>query len=317
MTSSRPPLGQLLVAAGLLSQEAVDGALREQRAEGKRLGEMLVARNLVSSARLTQVLSHQLSLPWVSLAKMVPEPKLMARVPKELAKRLHILPIYLRLGDRSALYVATDDPTNAAALKEVAQAARMDVRPMVAAPEDLRAAIDAWYGDPGEPRGGAFEPEPVTGAMRVVAQVAGAAPPVRPKKVAAVPSAPPMEIDDADLLSPPPPRVAEKEPTPPPPKPEIVLVVKAPASFIRACRLASEKLGAKVEKTDLVNAANRARELQPFAIVVTEDIYAFDRSGLAKLALEVKALLVIWSDDLEAEYLEPLLVTAHERRRGG
>jgi type IV pilus assembly protein PilB len=287
---------------------------------------MLVARGLLTSARLTQVLSHQLSLPWVSLAKVAPEPKLLARVPKEVAKRLGIVPVYLRLdGARSTLYVATDDPTNEPALQECAKVARIDVRPMVAAPEDVRAAIDVWYGGGAERPGGSFDVEPVTGSMRMLSQAPSAAPrEPPPKPPARPPSAAPIELDDADLLSPPAPPVAEAAAPSELPRgeespkvPEVVLAVSAPASFVRACRIAAEALGAKVEKADLVTAAARARALSPFAIVVTDDVYAFDRPGLVKLALEVRALLVIWSDDLEAEYLEPLLVSAHERRRGG
>ena len=136
----------LLVSANVVEQHVIDGILREQPADGRRLGEILVARGIVTGTLLTQVLSHQLSLPWVSLAKVHAEPSLLALVPRDLAARHRVVPIYLRRDARgTTLYVATDDPLNEAALRDCARAARVDVRPMVAAPEEVSAAIARWY----------------------------------------------------------------------------------------------------------------------------------------------------------------------------
>ena len=128
MISARLPIGELLVAAGLITQDVLEAALRDQAADGRRLGEILVARKLVTDKQVTQILSHQLALPWVSLAKITPDAALLALVPKALAERHHIVPVYLRRSKKqSTLYVATDDPTHEVALRECAQAAQMDI----------------------------------------------------------------------------------------------------------------------------------------------------------------------------------------------
>ena len=188
---ARARLGQLLVQAGLLSAEGLDAVLRDQANDGRRLGEILVARGLVTDAHLTQILSHQLSLPWVSLAKVSINPPLLALVPRAVAEKHRIVPVYLRReGERSVLYVATADPTDEGALRACAEVARMPVRPMVAASDDLRAAIDVWYGHgPHKPAAkGAAETgpqrRPSVGAMRAVASVGPVA------AVAARPAAP-------------------------------------------------------------------------------------------------------------------------------
>ncbi len=64
-----------------------------------------------------------------------------------------------------------------------------------------------------------------------------------------------------------------------------------------------------------MDAIDVAKSCRPAAIVVTDDIYAFDRAGLNRLAIEADALLVIWSDDVEAQQLEPLLQGAMQRAR--
>ena len=93
-----------------------------------------------------------------------------------------------------------------------------------------------------------------------------------------------------------------------------VLVVGGRGTFARKCQEAANAIGADVERTDLSSALLHAQQLNPFAIVVPEDVYAFDRLGMTKLALTTNALLVIWTDDLEPEFLEPLLDTALKRR---
>lgn len=314
MTSARLPLGKLLVDAGLLEEDALEGVLRDQSADGRRLGEILVARGLVSSAQMTQMLSHQLSLPWVSLSKVVPDAQLLSLIPKTIAQRHHIVPVYLRRRPKpDVLYVATDDPTHDVAVKECAEAAKMDVRLMVAATDDVRSAIDRWYGGGAKPLDLQAISIPA-GAMRVAASVAPPAmddrpTPVKPLTIpkARAPKVEELELDDDDVI----PHISG--PPVPSSKP-VVLVVGGRGAFARKCRLAAGALDAEMIRSDLAGALLHARTLTPFAIVVPEDVYAFDRLGLTKLSVEVNALLVIWSDDLEPEYLEPLLDTALKRR---
>lgn len=148
METPRVRLGELLVRAGLISATQLDEALVEQKKNGKRLGSLLVELGLVSETQVTQILSQQLSVPWVSLHHIDFSRQLLNLVPIDIVERYCLIPIYVRrvrgLGD--ALYVAMDDPTNAHALDEVAARAGLHVRPMIAPPTDIRAAIRVYYG---------------------------------------------------------------------------------------------------------------------------------------------------------------------------
>ena len=53
------PLGAILVERGLLTEDLLKGALREQRRSGRLLGEILVEAGLVSAFSLTRALSEQ------------------------------------------------------------------------------------------------------------------------------------------------------------------------------------------------------------------------------------------------------------------
>jgi len=148
METPRVRLGELLVRAGLISGTQLEEALAEQRKNGRRLGSHLVELGLVSETQVTQILSQQLSVPWVSLHHIDFSRQLLNLVPIDIVERYCLIPIYVRrvrgLGD--ALYVAMDDPTNAKALDEVASRAGLHVRPMIAPPSDIRAAIRVYYG---------------------------------------------------------------------------------------------------------------------------------------------------------------------------
>jgi type IV pilus assembly protein PilB len=150
MTTSRLRLGQLLVDAGLITQEALEDVLAAQKQDGRRLGTLLVERGHISEVQLTQILSHQLSVPWVSLLKTEFSRQLLNLVPRETAEKYCLLPIYVRRvrGQGDVLYLAMEDPTNEEALKACSAHAGLAARPMIAPPGDIRNAIRVYYGGP-------------------------------------------------------------------------------------------------------------------------------------------------------------------------
>lgn len=145
--SERLRLGDMLVAAGLVTEAQVTEALAHQKKTGERLGETLVALGYVNDAQMTQVLSNQLSIPWVNLYHIDFSRELLERVPADLAEEYRLIPVYVRhvrkQGD--TLYVAMDDPLNLEALQMVADASGLPVKAMVASPGDIENAIRVYY----------------------------------------------------------------------------------------------------------------------------------------------------------------------------
>ena len=148
MEEKRLRIGELLIEAGVLNHGKLREALDLQKQEPRPLGVILVESGFVTEAQLIQALSRQLSIPWVSLWHVDVAPELLAIVSREEAEKYRLLPIYARTvtGEKPALFVAMDDPTNHEALEFVREAAGMEVRPMIAAPTDLRQAIRVLFG---------------------------------------------------------------------------------------------------------------------------------------------------------------------------
>lgn len=145
--ADRTRIGDLLVAAGFITEAQVKDVLSSQKQSGRRFGEEVVARGFVSEVQVTQILSNQLSIPWVSLYHVEFTRDLLNLVPAELAESYCIIPVYVRSLRREGdtLYVAMDDPTNEDALHKVREVSGLPVRAMVAPPSEIRDAISVYY----------------------------------------------------------------------------------------------------------------------------------------------------------------------------
>jgi type IV pilus assembly protein PilB len=148
MATPRLRLGQLLVDAKLITNDDLEATLAVQKEDGRRLGTLLVERGLINETQLTQILSHQLSVPWVSLLHIEFSRQLLNLVPQDVADKFCLVPIYVRhvRNQGETLYVAMDDPSNEDGLKACSDYSGLPVRSMIAPPQDIRSAIRVYYG---------------------------------------------------------------------------------------------------------------------------------------------------------------------------
>lgn len=197
-------IGELLIEAGVLTAAQLEQALKAQRNDGRKLGHLLIELGFVGETVLTQALSRQLAVPWVSLFHVDFSRSLLNLIPRELAERFSLVPIFVRRVRKQGdtLYVAMDDPTNEAALAEVGNAAGIPVRPMIACPSDIRSAIRVYYLG-GEATPGTAPLSPPTPPKRDTkpeGQLPAAPPPPPPRRsvvdvVEAKPAPPPIESE--------------------------------------------------------------------------------------------------------------------------
>lgn len=315
------PLGRLLVTSGLLTQQALDEVLALQKTDGRRLGELLAERGLVRPHQLAQFLSHQLACPWVSLQRVEIAREAVEALPPAIALKHHMVPVHLRITKgATTLYVAMDEPTDDIALAAAAAAAAMPVKAMVALSSEIRTHLDRLYGAPAtarEPPPSVRERAPSFASVPSIAvkeDASGKSVPSRPPKPPPPkPSAPPPSRDEPSILDVV--DVIEEDPSSrPSPRPK-VLVVDAKESLVVSVRAAAARFGGDASGVTLADAASAAAAHSPCALVVTEEVYANERSGLDLLALETGALLVVSSEAFEGSQLEGLLEDAIKRWR--
>lgn len=85
MKQTRKRLGDLLVDAGLITEEQLQTALKE-KSKDQKLGDALLQQGYITEQQLIEVLEFQLGIPHVSLYRYPFDPKLFHIVPKEIAK---------------------------------------------------------------------------------------------------------------------------------------------------------------------------------------------------------------------------------------
>src|SRR5437667_11014615 len=114
--------------------------LREKAAPPARLWETLVAQKIASDEQILTALSTRFRLKLADLAQLDPAAK--ERVPEQVARRYHILP--LRATD-SYLEVATANPFDLDAEKALAFATAREIRMFLLAPSKIAARLDELY----------------------------------------------------------------------------------------------------------------------------------------------------------------------------
>lgn len=128
------PLGELLVAKGLIEENQVAEALRIQKSTGKRLGEIVTERGWLEERQVLQALAEQLAVPMVRLRTGVYDPDVVALLDHETAVRLKVLPLFKV---RGVIAIATANPQDIPSLGEIEDRLQCTVRAILARGEDI------------------------------------------------------------------------------------------------------------------------------------------------------------------------------------
>jgi general secretion pathway protein E len=139
----RKRIGEILIERGKLDAATLERALRLQQESGEKLGALLVTLGVVAQRDVADALSAQLALPLVDAASYPEFPILEERVSTRFLRETRVLPLR---EDDTEVALAMADPTDEYAIGAVAMITGRTVRPMVAIPNELEAALERLYG---------------------------------------------------------------------------------------------------------------------------------------------------------------------------
>lgn len=140
------PLGQSLLALGLLTKYQLDRALA-RRSDGMPLGESLVAAGVISSSDLQTALAHKMGYPLVDLTRFPIESVALSKLSPRLAESCRAAPLML---DKDRLIVAVDRPSRLSKLQAVHAFAGLKLVPVLAPKSQIlvlaleRQSGNAW-----------------------------------------------------------------------------------------------------------------------------------------------------------------------------
>ena len=147
--------GEMLVEAGMLSQEGVTKAQQAAREEGLPLGRVLVRDGLVLSRDLAAFTALHLGLTMVDLRSENLDPDVVSLLPEDTALKYTVLALRRNNG---RLTVAMADPTDLQAIQDLTARTGFTISPVVAEDQELVEHIEIAYKkvrDPSEEDGGA------------------------------------------------------------------------------------------------------------------------------------------------------------------
>ena len=139
----RMRLGEILIARGKLDAAGVERALRLQQESGERLGALLVTLGLCAQRDVSEALALQLGLPLLDTAGYPEFPILEERISARFLRESRALPVR---EDESELSLAMADPTDEYTIGAFRMVTGRDVKPLVAIPSELDAALERLYG---------------------------------------------------------------------------------------------------------------------------------------------------------------------------
>ncbi|MCC7143858.1 MAG: type II/IV secretion system protein [Candidatus Eisenbacteria bacterium] len=139
----RLPLGDMLVANGLLTPAQLGEALSMQQRGGGKLGEILIRERMVNEKAFYAVLTRQYNLPFVPVGTIDPNPELRQFINAQYAAQHGVLPIAMASG---VITVALSDPTRQRALSEIAAMTGFRVHAVLAPPSEIESAFMRLYG---------------------------------------------------------------------------------------------------------------------------------------------------------------------------
>ena len=139
-------LGDMLIELGLLTNDQLKQALEFQAKEKDRLGTTLVKHNFITEHQLIDALRMQLGIDYIDLTKTDITPEMSSYVPKNLAKKMNIVPVRV---SKDQLYLAMADPLNFMAVEEAQRTSKKRIVPMIASEPAVKHSINVLYGNEG------------------------------------------------------------------------------------------------------------------------------------------------------------------------
>lgn len=136
------PIGQLLLDAGMITDEQLEEALRNQQVQGGKTFEILLALGYIDKDQLHAFLSRQPGIANIELSRVDISQELIELIPKKIAIENLVLPVD-QLG--KLLTVAMACPLDTATIQTLEKTTGLRVKAMLCRLEDIHAAVQKYY----------------------------------------------------------------------------------------------------------------------------------------------------------------------------
>jgi len=142
MESFRDRLVDILIKGKVIKDKDLEKALAIQKKQGGSLGKILIEKNYISEKDLMVVMSRQLNIPPIDLAKYKIDKAVIQLVPEKTVKQYLVMPIS-KIGN--VLTIAMSDPLNIFLMDDLKMLTNYKIEPVIATENDIKEAINKYY----------------------------------------------------------------------------------------------------------------------------------------------------------------------------
>lgn len=135
-------LGEILVLAEKITTSQLDEVLKEQKQNGKKLGELLIEKKYVSEMDIIHAIEQQTGIKEVDLNNVKYDKKALKMVPQNLCLKHLLVPFGF---EGSKIKVALVDPLNIFAIDDISISTGLAVLPYIAPKSDIKKFIEVNY----------------------------------------------------------------------------------------------------------------------------------------------------------------------------
>ncbi len=133
----------LLVDLGFTNAEQIAKARTEAAAAGLGVVDLLVANKVIRPADVTQAKAAQFGAEVVNLGAMKIEDDVLSIIPRHVAKKYRVLPLFKTDGK---VAVAIADPSDINTIDSLTHLLGAEIEPKVASEQDIENALNKYYG---------------------------------------------------------------------------------------------------------------------------------------------------------------------------
>ena len=135
-------MGDLLVAAGAITEEQLQQALT-----GQKLGRTLVEEGFISQELLIAVLTQQLGVEFIDLKACKFDDDVLNLIPEDIVMKYNAVPLGYDENNPNVLRVAMADPMDIIATDDISIVTGCQIEVLLAMEEDIQSTIGKYYGN--------------------------------------------------------------------------------------------------------------------------------------------------------------------------
>ncbi len=143
MPASDEYILEILKDVGLVTGDDIAEAKNTAQEKNCRIAEALTENGTLTAMQITQALAAHVGMEAVSLRNMVIPQEVIDMVPRHVARRYKVIPVFKH---PNSLSIAIIDPTDLELVDSLHYALKCQVEPMVAPKDEIEEALARYYG---------------------------------------------------------------------------------------------------------------------------------------------------------------------------